>query len=426
MTALVIFVVTYVGIALTRLPLIRRVNRPAAAFAGAVAMVLFGVMTLDEAVGAVDWGTIALLLGMMVVVACLSRDGYLEKAAALTFGRARTPWGLLLMVVALTAIASAVLVNDTAVLVLTPLVILACRRIHVSPIPFLIAEAMASNIGSVPSAVGNPQNVIVALQSGVSFERFALHLLPGAVASGLLLLAVVRWVYRKQFRATPDLRPQTPDPKPQSPEGLGSRAWGTGALAYLSPAVAVLVIAGFATSTWTGFGLPLVALAGAGVLLIANLPSADGLFKRVDWTLLLFFAGLFIVMGGIARQDYFKDMVDSVDLGTGPAGVAWVHGAALVLSQVVSNVPFTILMVPVLSGQGSDLLWLSLASGATLAGNLTLVGAVANLIVAQVAEKDGVVVGFWEFFKVGLVVTIGSVAISWGLLVVQAELGWLK
>jgi Na+/H+ antiporter NhaD/arsenite permease-like protein len=422
LTALVIFVVTYVGIALTRLPLIRRVNRPAAAFAGAVAMVLFGVLTLDEAFRAVDWNTIALLLGMMVVVACLARDGYLEKAAALTFGRARTPWGLLLMVVALTAVASAVLVNDTAVLVLTPLVILACRRLSVSPIPFLVAEAMASNIGSVPSAVGNPQNVIVALQSGISFERFALHLLPGAVASGLLLLAVVRWVYRKEFRRA---GPRPLDAEPRA-EGPGEGAQGSGMLTYLSPAVTVLVIVGFATSTWTGLSLPLVALFGAGVLLLANLPNADNLFGRVDWTLLLFFAGLFIVMGGISRQDYFKDVVDSVELGTGPVGIAWVHGAALALSQVVSNVPFTILMVPVLSGQGSDLLWLSLASAATLAGNLTLVGAVANLIVAQVAEKDGIVVSFWEFLKAGLIVTVGSVLISWGLLVVQAQAGWLK
>ncbi|MBM3945426.1 MAG: anion transporter, partial [SAR202 cluster bacterium] len=186
------------------------------------------------------------------------------------------------------------------------------------------------------------------------------------------------------------------------------------------------VIAAFATSSLSGVGLPVIALIGAGVILLANMSTADELFKRVDWTLLVFFAGLFVVMGGMARQEFFTDFVASAALRPDAAGVGWVHGAALVLSQVVSNVPFTVMVVPVLAPQGSDLLWLSLASAATLAGNLTLMGAVANLIVAQVAERDGVRVGFWEFAKAGVVVTLATVALSWGLLVLQARAGWLE
>ncbi|MBM3945656.1 MAG: anion transporter, partial [SAR202 cluster bacterium] len=246
--ALAVFIVTYAAIALTKLPLVRRIDRPAAALAGAVAMVAFGVLSFDEAVGIVDWGTIGLLLGMMVVVAALSRDGHLERAAALTFGRAGGPAALLVAVVVVTGVASAVLVNDTAVLVLTPLVVVAARRMGLPPVPFLIAEAMASNIGSVPSVVGNPQNVIVALQSGISFERFALHLLPVTVASGALLIGVIWLVFRKQLRpsnpdpsASPQGRPLTP-----APQGSGVRVQGSGIRAYISPLVTVGVIAAFA------------------------------------------------------------------------------------------------------------------------------------------------------------------------------------
>ncbi|MDA1188840.1 MAG: SLC13 family permease [Chloroflexi bacterium] len=417
--ALVIFAATYVAIALTRLPFVKRVSRPAAAFAGAVAMVAFGVLSFDEAIGAVDWGTIGLLLGMMVVVAGLSRDGYLERAASLTFGKARGPLTLLVAVVVVTGVASAVLVNDTAVLVLTPLVVVAARAMRLSPVPFLIAEAMASNIGSVPSVVGNPQNVIVALQSGIAFERFALHLLPVTEASGMVLVAVIWWVFRKQLRPTES---STESAQEQTTALTPSKR---GLQPYASPVVTVGVIAAFATSTWSGVGLPVIALIGGAVILLVNLPSADGLLKRVDWSLLLFFAGLFVVMGGIIQQEFFTDFVESVRLGPDAAGVGWVHGTALVLSQVVSNVPFTVMMAPVVAPQGSDLLWLSLASAATLAGNLTLMGAVANLIVAQVAEKDGVHIGFREFAKAGVIVTVATMAMSWGLLVLQAETGWL-
>lgn len=418
--ALAIFVITYTGVALTRLPWIV-IDRPSAAFLGAVAMVLFGVLTPEEAVQAIDWGTIALLLGMMVVVAALSRDGHVERAAALIFGGARSQWAFMVRLVLVTSVASALLVNDTAVLVLTPLVLAFCANRRLDPVPFLIAEAMASNIGSVPSAVGNPQNVLVALQSGISFQRFALHLLPVVVLSTVVLIAVVTWRYwsalsKPMTLAAPDATAGA-SPSVELPKGWSER---------LSPVVMALVIIGFVTSAWTGLELPLIALVGAGVMLLIGTHAAGALLARVDWVLLLFFASLFVVMGGIASQEYFADVVNALRLSADSQGVAWVHGAALTISQVISNVPFTILMLPLMSHADSDLLWLSLASGATLAGNLTLVGAVANLIVAQGAEREGVRIGFWEFIKVGVIVTLATLAVSVALLVLQWRLGWLS
>lgn len=420
MIALVIFIITYIGVALTRLPFIP-IDRPSAAFLGGVAMVLFGVLTPEEAVQAIDWGTIALLLGTMVVVSALSRDGYVERMASAIFGGARGQMAFLVRVVLVTGIASAVMVNDTAVLVLTPLVVAFCTSRNISPVPYLIAEAMASNIGSVPSAVGNPQNVLVALQSGISFERFALHLLPVAALSAAVLVAVIWWLYRPTLA------------KPMG-QGTGYALAQKGGQAgdpnngrrLASPVVMALVIVGFATSSWTGLELPLVALAGAAVMLLASRTSPGELFKQVDWVLLLFFASLFVVMGGIAKQEFFAEMARSIHVSADAEGIVWVHGSALVVSQAISNVPFTILMVPLLAHESSDLLWLSLASGATLAGNLTLVGAVANLIVAQVAERDGVRLDFWEFTRAGIIVTLATVLLSVVLLALQWRLGWLR
>ncbi len=421
MIALVIFIITYIGVALTRLPFIP-IDRPSAAFLGSVAMVLFGVLTPEEAVEAIDWGTIALLLGTMVVVSALSRDGYVERMASAIFGGARGQMAFLVRMVLVTGIASAVMVNDTAVLVLTPLVVAFCVSRDISPVPYLIAEAMASNIGSVPSAVGNPQNVLVALQSGISFERFALHLLPVAALAGAVLVAVVWWLYR----------PVLAKPMGQGTGYALARKGGQAGDArnngrrLASPIVMALVIVGFATSSWTRLELPLVALVGAAVMLLASRASPGELFKQVDWVLLLFFASLFVVMGGIAKQEFFAEMARSIHVSADTEGIVWVHGSALVVSQAISNVPFTILMVPLLAHESSDLLWLSLASGATLAGNLTLVGAVANLIVAQVAERDGVRLDFWEFTRAGVIVTLATVLLSVVLLALQWRLGWLR
>jgi Na+/H+ antiporter NhaD/arsenite permease-like protein len=416
--ALAIFVATYVGIAFTRLPAVR-VDRPSAAFLGAVAMVFLGVLTLEQAVLAVDWGTIALLLGMMVLASALSLDGHFERFAGIVFKRARSSVSLLVMVVVVTGVTSALIVNDTAVLVLTPLVIAVCRSRGLNPVPFLLAEAMASNIGSVPSVVGNPQNVLVALQSGISFERFALHLLPVAVLSMAILVAVIRWMYRAEFRESQRLPPLKDDAvRDLMSLGKSSR--------WASLVVLGLVIAGFASASWTGLELPVIALGGAGLIFIVRRGSPAELLSRVDWVLLLFFVSLFVVIGGIAKQPFFVDFVNSLSLDAGSQGVTFVHFSALGLSQIISNVPFTILLVPLMSQIDSDMLWLSLASSATLAGNLTLVGAIANLIVAQIAEREKTPVGFWEFAKSGAIVTVLSFVTSIGIILVQWRTGWIE
>lgn len=198
LTAAIILILTYIGIAFTRLPWVN-VDRSSAAFTGGVLMVLFGVLTFDEAVRAVDFNTITLLLGMMVLVAALKEVGFFDLLAAKSLSLARTPRRLLLLVIIATAVSSAFLVNDTVVLLFTPIVIHVCRHRRVNPVPYLIAEAMASNIGSTATIVGNPQNMLIGITSGISFARFFLYLLPVSVVSTVALILIMYAFYRKTF-----------------------------------------------------------------------------------------------------------------------------------------------------------------------------------------------------------------------------------
>jgi len=413
LTALAIFVITFTGVALTRLPWVK-LDRPAAAFLGAVAMVIFGVLTPVEAVAAIDWDTLSLLLGMMIIIAGLQQDGYTQSLARLVLGRARSARQLLLLVVIFTGVASAFLVNDAVVLVFTPLLVIYCRSRGLNPLPFLLAEAMASNIGGTATITGNPQNMLIGLQSGISYGGFLARLLPVAVVSSLVLVASVLLLYRKEL---------------QRPLGPGDGTEGEEAPPSLrvkpSAVVLVLVVLGFLLNRWVGLPIPLIALTGAGVVLALGSSSPRHVFAQVDWVLLLFFGGLFVVVGGAVHAGLFDWAIGAVPITRDLSGIGLLHGLSLVLSQLVSNVPYTVLMLPVLQSQDSSLLWLSLASAATLAGNLTLIGAVANLIVAEQAKQYGIEISFGEFFKLGLWVTTGSMLISLGVLGAEQFLGLL-
>lgn len=411
--ALVIFTLTFIGVSVTRLPWVK-VDRPATAFMGAVAMVLFSVLTFPEAIATVDWDTIGLLLGMMVVIGALQADGYTGTFALSLFGRARSPTWLLAIVVIFTGVASAFLVNDAVVLVTTPLIIAYCRDRGLNPIPFLLAEAMASNIGSAATITGNPQNVLIGLRSGISFGRFLILLLPVTALSSVVLILVTRRMFRNDLAA----------PFPDKPAG---KVDGPRARPRIRPSLVILalVVVAFIMSPWLGIELPLIALVGAAMVLVASGHHPRDVFRRVDWVLLLFFTGLFVVIGGVVHQGLFDGIVNRVDLRNDLAGIGSIHGISLVLSQAISNVPFTVLMLPVMEHHAGDLLWLSLAAGATLAGNLTLIGAVANLIVAEGAAAMGVRISFWQFLRLGLPVTAITLGLSILTLWIEHALGFL-
>jgi Na+/H+ antiporter NhaD/arsenite permease-like protein len=449
--AAIILALTYVGIAFTRLPRVN-IDRPAAAFTGGLMMVLAGVLTFQQAVDAVDFNTLALLLGMMLLVVILQRGGFFTLLAVRAVAVATTPNKLMISVVVATTLCSAFLVNDVVVLLFTPVVVQACRMQRVNPVPYLIGEAMASNIGSTATIVGNPQNMLIGVTSGIPFARFFTYLAPVAAASTLVLLAVLWAFYRRRLVLPEELSsgpvgagnpppttarvmdagPQT-SPTPHCEErdsGRAIRDSETGKVDYaiLKRAIPVLmlVIIAFFISSSIGFGIPLIALAAGAIAILVSGVKPSEVIREVDWVLLVFFGGLFVVIGGAHQSGVLDVPLRMVDLGPDAGGILSIHVFSAVVSQLVSNVPLTLLILPLLQGLPGDILWVSLASGATLAGNATLIGAVANIIVVEQAYRDGVMVGFAEFLKVGLVVTLLTLLVSIGILLLEFQMGFLR
>lgn len=406
--ALIIFIITYTGIIFTRLPKMN-IDRPSAAFFGAVAMVVFGVLGFDEAIRAIDFNTIALLLGMMIIIATLEIDGFFSLIASKTMSLARTPFKLLVIITFVTGIASAFLVNDAVVLLFTPVIILICRSLRTNPMPYLIAEIMASNIGSVMTMTGNPQNMLIGISSGINYATFMWHLAPISILGLVLTIFIIRWFYRRElrFHPLPD-ESETGDDKQIFEYNFKSMS--------TSVPIFLVVVLLFFISHLIGLSIPVIALLGGSLVMIFGKIKPSQVIRRVDWVLLLFFASLFIVVKGIEKVGIMDALVHGVDLKTNTAGLGGIHFISLILSQVVSNVPFTIVMLPLMKAANSEMLWLALASASTLAGNATIIGAMANLIVIESAESKGVKIRFMEFFKTGIIVTILTLSLSFGIL----------
>lgn len=400
--AVVIFCLTYAGIIFTRLPGVN-VDRPSAAFTGAVAMVLFGVLSSAEAVAAIDFNTIFLLLGMMIIIAGLQMDGLFDLISRITIKYARNRIMLLRIIVWVTGLASAFLVNDAVVLMFTPVIISICRRAGLRPEPYLIAEILAANAGSAMTITGNPQNMLVGISSQIPYAEFLLRLLPVSLLSMLLIEGTMRLFYRKEFADKAKL------PAENETDTQQKYCWRSGA-------IFLLVMAGFFGGHYLNLSIPMIALTGAALILLAGKAKPSQVVQKVDWVLLLFFASLFIVVEGVQKTALMQGFLKAELLTDDAAGLGWLHGISLVASQIVSNVPFAVLMLPLLQAAESDMLWLGLASASTLAGNATIIGAMANLIVIESAEKYGVRLGFMRFFRVGIVVTLLSLILSFVLL----------
>ena len=408
-TAVIIFIITFLGIIYTRLPKVN-IDRPSAAFFGAVAMILFGIITFEEAVQAIDFNTIALLLGMMIVIAVLELDGFFTFIAEKTISLSKSRNQLLTIIVFVTGIASAFLVNDAVVLLFTPVIIKICRSAKLNPVPYLIAEILASNIGSAMTITGNPQNILIGMQSGIPYLNFLLHLLPVSFIGMILIVFIIKLFFKAEFGNKNHLQFQEDEFN-----------YDFKSMKVSVPIFAGIIILFFFSHTFN-ISIPLIALAGASLILIFGRIKPSKVIKEVDWVLLLFFAGLFIVVHGIEKVGVLNRFIENTPVSNNLTGIISLHGLSLVLSQIVSNVPFTILMLPILKSASSDLLWLSLASAATLAGNATIIGAVANLIVIEVAKKYDVEIGFWQFFKVGVVITFITLIIS--IIILYLQLKW--
>lgn len=367
-------------------------------------MVVFGVLSLADAYAAIDFDVIVFLLGLMLIVGYLEVGKFFEWAAEWVLRRARTPERLLLGVVVGGGLLSALFVNDTVCLVVTPVLLAALGPLRVRPTPYLIGLAMGANVGSVLSVTGNPQNMLVGIWSGTSFGAFLVHMLPVGVGGLAITYGYLRWAYRAElrepFRERLEAVPVTLD-RPLVFKGLA--LFGVAVVAWLA-----------------GGSLPLVAItAGAAMVVIAQRDPAYAI-ERVEWSLLLFFASLFVVMRGFEHTGAVT-WIDRHALALVQDGSPWraaaaVSGVMATLSNLISNVPAVILWrgtVPNLPNP--DLVWRVLAMSSTFAGNLLLIGSMANLIVAERAETRGVRIGFGTYARVGVPVTL--LTLGWGIVV---------
>lgn len=404
MTAgLIIFAATYLLIAVQRLPFVH-LDRPAASLLGAVAMVVCGVLTLPEAYAAIDFDVLVFLLGLMLIVGYLEVGGFFEWTAEWVLRRARTPGRLLFGVVVGGGLLSAFFVNDTICLMVTPVLLAALGPLRVRATPYLIGLAMGANVGSVLSITGNPQNMLVGIWSGASFGGFLVRMLPVALGGLALTYGYLRWAFRAEladpFRERLETVPVSLD-RPLVAKGLAM--FGVAVIAWLA-----------------GGSLPLVAITvGAVMVAIAQRDPAYAI-DRVEWALLLFFASLFVVMRGL-EQTGVVGWIDARAVALAQGGSVWsaataVSGVMVVLSNLISNVPAVLLWrntVPVLPD--ADLMWRIVAMSSTFAGNLVLIGSMANLIVAERAEARGARIGFAEYARVGVPVTL--LTLAWGIAV---------
>lgn len=408
-TAAIIFIITYLGIVFTRLPGIN-IDRPSASFFGAVAMVVFGVFTLDEAVRAIDFNTISLLIGMMVIITVLELDGFFAFIANKTINLAKNEKRLLLIIIFTTGISSAFLVNDAVVLLYTPVVISICRESKVNPIPYLIAEILASNTGSAMTITGNPQNMLIGINSGISYSKFIIHLMPVSIIGMIIIYFVIAFIYPENFKKNSAINSHT-----------ASYNYNYVSMKFSVP-VFILVIILFFFSGKTGLSIPVISLTGASLILIFGKIKPSEVIKNIDWVLILFFSTLFIVVGGVEKTGLIQHILSRWSISSNFHGIGLIHLISLVLSQIVSNVPYTILMIPLLKSSGSSIIWLSLASASTIAGNATIFGAMANIIVIETAKKENLHISFFEFLKSGLIVTVLTLLLSVILLYAQASL----
>jgi len=378
-------------------------NRPAAALLGTVLMVALGVMTPAQAYQAVDYDTLVLLLGMMLVSAYLSLAGFFDWAADWILARARTPEALLVYLIVVSGALSALLVNDVICLMLTPLVITVMVRGKLPLPPYLLALAMSANLGSVATLVGNPQNMIIGHLSRISFLRFSASLAPVAVLGLAIQYAVLRIGFRKVLRAAVIHRPE---PRPHHLD-----RW----LIVLSFAVLALIFAGFCT----GLDLSWTALSGGALLMVLARRDTHQVLKLVDWNLLVFFAALFIVVEGLSGTGLPDQVYGKLQglFGKSSSRQAWnLAWFSAVGSNIFSNVPFVLVAGKWLRNFAQpELMWKVMALSTTFAGNLTIVGSVANIIVMESAREHAEI-GFWDYAKYGIPVTILTTAAGMGVL----------
>ncbi|NUP63379.1 MAG: ArsB/NhaD family transporter [Nonomuraea sp.] len=412
--AIVVFVGSYALI------ISEKIHRVAVALGGAGLMLAIGatddVSAFYSEDSGIDWNVIFLLMGMMMIVGVLKKTGMFEYLAIWAVKRAHArPFRVMAMLVVITAMASALLDNVTTVLLIAPVTLLVCERLALPAAPFLIAEVMASNIGGTATLVGDPPNIIIASRAGLTFNDFVVHLAPLAAVLVVVLLALCRVMVRRSFVYDEERAAEIMELE----EGEAIR---NPRLLVQGLLVLALVVSGFVLHPVLHYEPSIVALLGAGLLIAVSTVDTQEVLAEVEWPTLAFFAGLFVMIGGLIDTGVvgevsrkLADLIGGSQLG----GSLTLLGGSAVLSGIVDNIPYVATMAPItadlvhdMGGTSDHVMWWALTLGADLGGNATAIGASANVVVLGIAERNRQPISFWQFTKYGLVVTSATVTVS--------------
>ncbi|PHM09058.1 anion transporter [Nostoc sp. 'Peltigera malacea cyanobiont' DB3992] len=385
----IIIGLTYIGLGLGYLPGLR-MNRASIALVGASLLMAFGVLDLKDAWQAIDYKTLIFLFGMMVISTNLAYAGFFQLTLDTVTHFTRSPLGLLIVLTFGSGILSAFFLNDTIALIFTPLVLGLTQTLNLNPIPYLLALAGATNLGSVATLSGNPQNILIGSFSGISYLDFAKALTPIALVSLLIQIGLLWWLY-------PDVRSTKSCPSVTPVRYRIFKPLLTKSL---------LIAGGLLIAFLIGIPPAQATFVAAGLLFITRRIKPQRVLNKVDWDLLVMFSGLFVVTAGVEKLgilNLFSGLVYT------PLNIL---GITALLSNLVSNVPAVLLLQHLIPHPDTKT-WLLLAAGSTLAGNLTLLGSVANLIVAEAVAKLGYQLSFWEHLRFGLPLTVLTLILAY-------------
>ncbi|OQC71094.1 MAG: Citrate transporter [Euryarchaeota archaeon ADurb.Bin009] len=412
-----------------------RIHRAVAAMFGAAIVVFIGVVPWEGLLEHVDFGTIFLLLGMMIIVNTARGSGLFEYIAIRTAKLANgSPIRILILFALVTAVVSAFLDNVTTVLLLTPMLLYVARVMKLNPVPFLVTEIFASNIGGAATLIGDPPNIMIASSAGLTFNEFLIHLGPIMAVDMVILLLMMYVIYGRSMKVSPGEREEMV----RTLDGLDERAAITDRVLFRQSVIVIaFVVLLFFIHDRIGeilhVVLPFVdpamglepaevALIGAAVLLFWSRQSPEEIFEKIEWPALFFFGGLFVIVGALVETGIIASIAAVMIENVGSVGEAMfiVTWFAAIASAIVDNIPLTAAMIPLIHDLGTTMdvypLWWSLALGACLGGNGTAIGASANVVVIGIAEREGIGITFIDFLKVGMLVLFVTVGVGFGML----------
>lgn len=391
-----------------------KVHRALVAIAGAVLLIALHVIPFDTAMGHLDLNTLGVLFGMMLFVAVVKLSGIFEYMAVKCAHVAKgSPWKIMMLFVLLTAVFSAFLDNVTTVLLMGPVTLTLCKLLRVNPVPFFIAEILASNIGGTATLIGDPPNIMIGSAAGFEFADFIVYDAPVVLVILALLLVVFYFMYGRKMHADAEATAEVMDLVPA--DYIKDRR-----LLRISVGMMVLVVAGFMLHGALGLESSVIALGAAAIILLVSRESIEHALTQVEWTTLAFFAGLFVIVGAMTETGVIGMLAQwLIDLTGGDVFLTMLVlvFASAVVSAFLDNIPFVATMIPILlsmeaSGMDVAPLWWAVSLGACLGGNGSLIGASANVVLSDISKKNGYEITFVQFLKVGFPIMLGSVAVA--------------